>query len=58
MFFEISHKTIYTYSRPVFLELHHLRIRPRCDAVQNVKHFESKIDPRPAGSTPPDRVGQ
>ena len=51
MFFEISHKTTYTYSRPVFLELHHLRIRPRCDAVQNVTYFESKVEPRPAGST-------
>lgn len=51
MFYEISHKTIYTYSRPVFLELHHLRIRPRCDAVQNLTYFDFKVEPRPAGST-------
>ena len=51
MFFEISHKTTYTYSRPVFLELHHLRIRPRCDGVQNVTYFESTVEPCPAGST-------
>ena len=50
MIFEISHKTTYTYSRPVFLELHHLRIRPRSDGVQHVTYFDSKIEPRPSGS--------
>ncbi len=51
MFFEISHKTTYTYSHPVFLESHHLRIRPRCDGVQTVTYFESTVEPLPAGST-------
>jgi len=51
MFFDISHKTTYTYSRPVFLELHHLRIRPRCDVVQNLTDFYSHVAPRPSGST-------
>lgn len=51
MFFEITHKTTYTYSRPVFLEPHHLRVRPRCDGVQNLTYFDSKIEPRPSGST-------
>lgn len=51
MLFEISHKTTYTYSQPIFLELHHLRLRPRCDGVQNVIDFDSKIEPRPVGST-------
>jgi transglutaminase-like putative cysteine protease len=50
MNFEITHKTTYTYSRPVFLDLHHLRIRPRSDGVQHVTYFDSKIDPRPSGS--------
>ena len=50
MIFEISHKTTYTYSRPVFLELHHLRIRPRSDGVQHVACFDSKVEPRPSGS--------
>jgi transglutaminase-like putative cysteine protease len=49
MHFEISHKTTYTYSRPVFLELHHLRIHPRCDGVQHVTYFDSNIEPRPTG---------
>ncbi len=51
MLFEISHKTTYTYSRPVFLELHHLRIRPRCDGVQTLTYFDCKIEPHPSGST-------
>jgi transglutaminase-like putative cysteine protease len=51
MYFEISHKTIYTYSRPVFLEPHQLRVRPRCDGWQNLTYFDSKIEPRPAGSS-------
>ena len=48
MFFEITHKTTYTYSRPIFLGLHHLRIRPRCDGVQTVTYFESTVEPCPA----------
>jgi transglutaminase-like putative cysteine protease len=51
MFFEITHKTTYTYNRPVFLELHHLRVRPRCDGVQNLAYFDSRIEPRTSGST-------
>ena len=48
--FETSHKTTYTYSRPVFLELHHLRLRPRSDGVQHLAYFASKVEPRPSGS--------
>jgi transglutaminase-like putative cysteine protease len=51
MYFEISHKTTYTYSRPVFLEPHHLRLRPRCDGVQKLTYFDSKIEPVPVGSS-------
>jgi transglutaminase-like putative cysteine protease len=51
MYFEISHKTTYTYSRPVFLEPHRLRLRPRCDGLQNLTYFDAKIEPRPAGSS-------
>ena len=49
MYFEISHKTTYTYSRPVFLEPHQLRVRPRCDGLQNLTDFHSQVQPRPAG---------
>ncbi len=51
MIFEINHITTYSYNRPVYLDLHHLRIRPRCDGVQTVAAFDSKVEPRPAGST-------
>ena len=51
MYFEISHKTIYTYNRPVFLEPHQLRLRPRCDGVQNLTYFDLKIEPCPAGTS-------
>jgi len=50
MILEISHKTIYRYSRPVFLELHHLRLRPRSDGVQHVTCFDSRVEPCPSGS--------
>ena len=49
MYFEITHKTTYSYSRPVFLEPHTLKLRPRCDGLQNLTQFESKIEPHPAG---------
>lgn len=49
MFFEITHITTYTFSRPVFLEPHTIRLRPRCDGSQRLIHFELQIEPKPAG---------
>ena len=51
MYFEPRHRTTYRYSRPVFLEPHALKLRPRCDGVQNLTEFEYKIEPEPAGSS-------
>jgi transglutaminase-like putative cysteine protease len=51
MYFEITHKTTYSYSRPVFLEPHTLRLRPRCDGVQNLTQFDWKVEPHPAGQS-------
>lgn len=51
MYFEITHKTTYRYSRPVFLEPHTIKFRPRCDGLQNLTSFDLKIEPRPAGSS-------
>src|SRR5258706_248279 len=48
---QLRSELAYTDMRPVFLELHHLRIHPRCDGVQNLTYFDSKIEPRPSGST-------
>ncbi len=49
MIFKVSHQIRYVYSAPVFLEPHILRIRPRCDASQQVKNFSLVIAPQPAG---------
>jgi hypothetical protein len=39
------------YSRPVFLEPHMLKLRPRCDGMQNLTQFEWRVEPRPAGAS-------
>jgi transglutaminase-like putative cysteine protease len=49
--FEISHTTVYSYSRPVFLEPHTVRLRPRADFALKVIDFELVIEPSPAGVT-------
>jgi transglutaminase-like putative cysteine protease len=49
MVIEVTHTTTYTYSQPVFLEPHILRLRPRCDGTQRLLDFELKIEPQPAG---------
>ncbi len=49
MHFEILHRTRYTYSRPVFLEPHMLRLRPRCDATQALLDHRLQVRPEPAG---------
>ncbi len=49
MRFDISHQTDYHYSRPVFLEPHLLRIRPRTDWSQRLITFDLQILPEPAG---------
>lgn len=49
MRFDIVHRTDYHYSRPVFLEPHLLRIRPRSDWSQRLLTFDLEISPKPAG---------
>jgi transglutaminase-like putative cysteine protease len=49
VFFEIAHTTIYTFSRPVFLEPHTIRLRPRSDGSQRLVLFDLTIQPRPVG---------
>ncbi len=49
MRWEINHVTTYTFDRPVFLEPHHIRLRPRCDAAQRLLQFDLLIEPPPAG---------
>ncbi len=45
------HKTTYTYSAPVYLTTHTIRLRPRPDPGQVVHDFGIEIDPAPAGLT-------
>ncbi len=49
MFFEITHTTSYTFSRPIFLEPHAVRLRPRCDGSQRLIRFDLQIEPTPLG---------
>jgi transglutaminase-like putative cysteine protease len=51
MIFEVTHTTRYAFSRPVFLEPHILRFRPRSDGRQQLRHFELQLAPQPAGIT-------
>jgi transglutaminase-like putative cysteine protease len=45
----IRHSTRYTYSAPVFLEPHVLRLTPISDASQRLIEFELKVTPPAAG---------
>ena len=49
MIFDITHVTEFSYSRPVFVEPHTVRLRPRCDGWQRLLDFEMQIEPEPAG---------
>ena len=49
MIFRVSHKTDYTYSVPVFLEPHIIRLHPRTDACQKISKFSMTVEPQPAG---------
>ena len=49
MIFHVEHETHYAYSRPVVLEPHIVRLRPRCDAAQHLRNFELRAEPQPRG---------
>lgn len=49
MIYSISHTTVYSYSKKVFLEPHIIRLYPRSDPAQKVLSHEIKISPDPAG---------
>ena len=51
MFYQIDHLTEYCFSRPVFLEPHQLRLRPRDDGGQRLQAFKLTVDPEPVGLT-------
>lgn len=47
MFFSVSHTTIYTYSQPIALGPHIIRLKPRSDGSQRLLDFHCQIDPAP-----------
>lgn len=49
MRYHIVHTTTYTYDRPVSLQPHVLRLRPRCDGCQTLSSFSLNVIPEPAG---------
>ena len=51
MQYQVAHITEYSYSVPVFLEPHTVRLRPRCDSWQKLLRFDMRVDPLPAGIT-------
>ena len=48
MRFEASHTTEFRYSRPVFLEPHEIRLRPRSDSCQRLERFRLAVEPTPS----------
>lgn len=49
MLLEIAHRTDYRYSKPVLLDPLTLRLRPRSDAVQTLRAYDIRVEPRPTG---------
>lgn len=49
MIFQVSHSTNYTYSGPVFLEPHIVRLNPRNNEDQIISNFSIIVAPQPAG---------
>jgi transglutaminase-like putative cysteine protease len=43
----VKHTSRYTYSKPVSLLPHIIRLRPRCDGTVRLVRFETEIEPRP-----------
>jgi transglutaminase-like putative cysteine protease len=48
----IRHSTHYTYSQPVFLQHHVLRLSPRSDGTQTLHQLEVKVEPEPQLQSP------
>jgi transglutaminase-like putative cysteine protease len=47
MNFTVNHTSRYTYSKPVSLQPHIIRLTPRCDGAVRLLRFETEIDPTP-----------
>jgi transglutaminase-like putative cysteine protease len=51
MQFQITHCTTYTYSQPIRLHPHVVRLRPRSDASQTLQQFSLDVTPHPLGTS-------
>ena len=51
MLYQISHQTIYSFSQPVILKPHLLRLRPRCDRFNHLQSFSLSVLPLCQGSS-------
>lgn len=49
--YQIVHETTYSYTRPVALLPHVLRLRPRCDLTQSLRSFSLEVEPTPVQIT-------
>lgn len=50
MHYQITHRIIYTYDRPVLLAPHSIRMQPRCDVTQRLHQFSLTVEPEPKRS--------
>jgi transglutaminase-like putative cysteine protease len=51
MEYQINHRITYSYASPVSLDVHYIRLRPRCDPYQQLTKFDLTIHPQPLGQT-------
>ncbi len=51
MMFDVTHTTQFSYTRPVFLEPHSIRLRPRDGGGQRLLSYDLRVEPSPAGLT-------
>jgi transglutaminase-like putative cysteine protease len=49
--YQISHQTTYSYSQPVFLKPHLLKLYPRSDRFTQLQSFSLSVLPQPQGSS-------
>ncbi len=47
MHYQITHRIVYNYDRPVILAPHSIQLRPRCDVTQKLHQYQLKLDPVP-----------
>jgi transglutaminase-like putative cysteine protease len=48
MKYQIHHTTDYAYAKPVLLQPHTIRLRPRCDGSQSLHGFSLRVSPEPS----------